>query len=76
MKDYNRSSFPIVLWRDKNLIVALSFVDSVCKFDLNEIVLGFLLSANASFYPLHKPFNVTQCLQPYFAKGGGGQIYP
>ena len=49
MEDYNRSSFPIVLWRDKNLIVALSFVDSVRKFDLNEIVLEFLLSANASF---------------------------
>ena len=35
--------------RDKNLIVALSFVDSVCKFDLNEIFLEFLLCANASF---------------------------
>ena len=39
----------IASWRDKNLIVTLSFVGSVCKFDLNEIFLEFMLCANASF---------------------------
>ena len=31
--------------------MTLSFVDSVCKVDLNEIFPEFLLSANASFQP-------------------------
>ena len=52
----------IVLWRDKNLIVTLSFVDSVRKFDLNEIFLEFLLCANAKckLLTLHKPFKLLE----------------
>ena len=43
-------------WRDGNLIVTLSFVDSMCKFDLTEIFLELLLSANARFN-LAQPLN-------------------
>ena len=47
MKSFQHS---IASWRDKYVIVILSFVDSVCKFDLSEIFKPTNLSSKSNLF--------------------------